>query len=468
MQAWLTQDGFQPAQLGFLALVGVPYTFKFLWAPLMDRFEPPWFGRRRGWLAITQALLALGCFALAATPPTWALFAVFAVLLSFFSASQDIVVDAWRTDVLAPRLRGIGGSLAVLGYRVGMVTTGGLALVWADARLGSWTWPQIFQGVGVAFLAFSVFSAFALPAAPGEVPGSKASRDLIGFFAVFSVVVAGALGTMYGVVPLLRWALPTWTTTADLLGLGIGLAVLLPIVWLVAVAAGFETLTRSLRDFFSQGGAAAFLMLLVLYKLGDAFASVLATPFLLVAMSFSQAEVGLVQQVFGLWVTLVGALLGGGIVAWWGLYRSLLAFGVLQLLSNFGFWALARLGAGALGTIAIPEFDALVLAVPPGVSLDVGLVYVVTFENLATGMGTSAVVALMMTLCNQRFSATQYALLSALSAVGRVWVGPAAGVLAENLGWASFFLLSATAALPGLVLLVVLKREVRALDAGTT
>ena len=140
MQAWLTTDGIAIATIGFLALVGVPYTFKFLWAPLMDRFEPPLLGRRRGWLVLTQLILAASIYQLSHISFTLnpAVFAAIALLVAFLSASQDIVIDAYRTDLLPADERGIGASMSVLGYRIGMIMSGGIALIWAD-QWQSWS-----------------------------------------------------------------------------------------------------------------------------------------------------------------------------------------------------------------------------------------------------------------------------------------------------------------------------------------
>ena len=138
MQAWLSVEGVDIATIGFLSLVGLPYTFKFLWAPLMDRFELPWLGRRRGWLVLTQLLLAAALWWMADTSPTGATrgFAALAVLVAFMSASQDVVIDAYRTDLLAASERGLGASLAVLGYRLAMILSGGVALIWVDPTQG--------------------------------------------------------------------------------------------------------------------------------------------------------------------------------------------------------------------------------------------------------------------------------------------------------------------------------------------
>ena len=164
LQAWLAIDGVNFATIGFFGLVGVPYTFKFLWAPLMDRFEPPWLGRRRGWLVLTQAGLALTLFAMSSLSPSRQplLFAQWAVLLAFISASQDVVVDAYRADVLTDKAEhGLGASLHVFGYRLAMIVSGGIALIWAD----QWqSWPRVYSLMGTILAGYT---SFPLPAAFG-------------------------------------------------------------------------------------------------------------------------------------------------------------------------------------------------------------------------------------------------------------------------------------------------------------
>jgi PAT family beta-lactamase induction signal transducer AmpG len=139
LQTWMTVDGIDIATIGFLSLVGLPYTFKFLWAPLMDRFEPPFLPRRKGWLVMTQILLALSLGLISTFSPKDEIqgFALVAVLIAFLSASQDVVIDAYRTDVLKSDERGLGSSLSVFGYRLAMILSGGIVLVWADPVTGN-------------------------------------------------------------------------------------------------------------------------------------------------------------------------------------------------------------------------------------------------------------------------------------------------------------------------------------------
>jgi PAT family beta-lactamase induction signal transducer AmpG len=480
LQAWLSIEGLDVATIGFLSLVGLPYTFKFLWAPLMDRFELlPWLGRRRGWLVLSQLALALTLWALSATSPKQALqlFALLALAVAFVSASQDVVIDAYRTDLLPAAERGLGSSLNVLGYRLAMIVSGGLALIWTDtAQGGGWSWPEVYRTMAWLMVGAAALSALALPRLPElAAPRSVARNDLLGFLAVVAAVAAGyALTTQFGgrlaaaaLAPLMessRMAPALKARWIDLGALGLGIAVTLPLAAWAARRARFETLLSGLSSYFAQPGAAAFLLLIVLYKLGDAFAGSLMTPFLLQAMAFSPAEVGVVNKIIGLWLTIGGALLGGALMLRLGLWRALMLFGLLQLLSNLGFWWLAVAGKGLMPGLTLPAFDWGFVKLTQPTPVDGGLLMVIAAENLSGGMGTAAFVAFLMSLCNQRFTATQYALLSAFASVGRVWVGPLAGVLAESIGWPSFFLVSLVLGAPALLMLWWLRGPIRALE----
>jgi len=377
LQAWLAADNIDIVAIGWFALGGQPYTYKFLWAPLMDRYVPPFLGRRRGWLLLTQLLLAAAIAFMGTLTPAdslWLLGAT-AITVAFLSASQDIVFDALRTDWLAPAERGAGAAVSVLGYRIAMLVSGAGALILADQWLG---WSATYWLMAALMAIGMVASWFVLEPAPK----SAAPKTLE------------------------------------------------------------EAVRRPFAEFFTREGAIALLLLVVLYKLGDAFAGNLTTTFLLRGPGFSLTEVGAINKGFGLAATIFGALAGGALMAKMRLYRALLVFGLLQAVTNLGFMLLAASG----------KSYALMITV-------VGL------ENLCGGMGTAAYVALLMALCDRRFSATQYALLSALSAVGRVYVGPAAGYLVAGLGWQTFFFFTFLIALPGLALLVWLRARIDALDA---
>ena len=475
MQAWLSLDGLDIKTIGFLSLVGLPYTFKFLWAPLLDRVDLPLLGRRRGWLVLSQLLLAGALWLLSNASPKDDLqaFGLIAVLVAFLSATQDAVYDAYRSDLLPPRERGLGSSLNTMGYRLAMILSGGVALIWTDPAQGNgWSWPDVYRFMAGLMVGAAVFSALLLPRLPlPKAPATPLRRDLAGFLAVAAAVVAGYLATDRLIGPAARALFAEllasrpgakgWVDLGVLLA-GIGLT--LPLAAWAARRARFETLLSGLGQYFAQPGAVAMLVFIVLYKLGDAFAGSLMTPFLLQGVGFAPAEVGLVNKVMGLWLTILGALAGGALMWRIGLWRALMAFGVLQLLSNLGFWWLAVHGQGAMPGLSVPPFDLGFVKLSQATPVDGGLLMVIAFENLSGGMGTAAFVAFLMSLTSQRFSATQYALLSAFASIGRVWVGPLAGVLVEAIGWPAFFVVSTVLAAPALLMLVSLRTSVQALE----
>lgn len=463
MQAWLTIDGLDLATIGFLGLVGVPYSFKFLWAPLMDRFEPPLLGRRKGWLIITQLLLALALVGISGLSPkdNLSLFAVAAVLIAFLSASQDIVIDAYRTDVLKPHERGLGGSLAVFGYRLAMIISGGIAFIWAQ----TYGWPKVYTWMAIMMAGAAVVSFLLLPRLNSEFKplDSSPKQELLGFLAMLVGFVVGWFVMRYLLV-LLGFN-PNSDNKWEQLGFILAqLAAALPLGYYLARQVGFETLNRSLASYFSQEGALAFLILIVLYKLGDAFAGSLTTPFLIKGMAFSQAEVGIVNKVIGIWLTIFGALVAGALLLRISLFKALLVFGILQLISNLGFWLLATLGKGAWGSFTLPAFDWGFVAVKETSEIDFLLMTVIAGENISGGMGTAAFTVLLMNLCNQRFTATHYALLSAFAALGRIYVSPLSGVLSTSMGWPSFFLFSTLMALPGILAVWWMRRPIHNLQ----
>jgi len=370
LQAWMTVENIDLKTIGFFSLVGQAYVFKFLWSPLMDRYTPPLLGRRRGWLLLTQILLLVSIAAMGFLDPAnhlrW--MAALAVLIAFCSASQDIVFDAWKTDVLPLEERGAGAAISVLGYRLGMLVSGGLALWLADRWLG---WQGMYWLMAV-LLVPCIIATLLAPEPEDVIPVPKTLERAV---------------------------------------------------------------VEPLRDFFGRNNAWLILLLIVLYKLGDAFAMSLTTTFLIRGVGFDAGEVGVVNKTLGLIATIIGALFGGVLMQRLSLFRALFIFGVLQAISNAGYWLLS-ITAKSIFTMGSAVF----------------------LENLCGGMGTAAFVALLMTLCNKSFSATQFALLSALSAVGRVYVGPLAGWFVESYSWSTFYLFSIVAALPGLVLLVLCKK----------
>ncbi len=371
LQAWMSIEGVDLKAIGLISLVSVPYSLKFIWSPLLDRFVPPFLGRRRGWLVLMQVALIFAIAAMALQQPRQALqFLAFnAVLIAFFSASQDIAFDAYRTDVLEKWELGAGAAVAVLGYRIALLVTGSLALILADRM----PWQTVY-------LLMSIFMA------------------------------VGLLTSLWAPEPKNQEQPPA--SLAD--------AVSLPFI-----------------EFFQRSGVlrgVLILLFIVLYKLGDALVNNMSTPFLLpnTGLGFTQTDIGAIQGGMGLLATIVGTLAGGAFLSKIGINRSLWVFGFLQAVSNLAYFVLAQAGK---------NYSVLVLTI--------------NIENFCGGLGTAAFVAFLMSLCNPRFSATQYALLSSLMAVSRDILVAPAGTLAKATGWSSFFLISIVAALPGLLLLPV-------------
>ena len=371
LQAWLTVAGVDLRTIGIFSLVGLPYTIKFLWSPLMDRFVPPWLGRRRGWIIPTQLALMLGITSMVLVSPQYAplALALLALIVAFTSASQDIVVDAYRTDLLPEVERGIGAATFIMGYRIAMLVGGALALILSD-QIG---WQNTYL-IMAGLMIVGVFGTFLGPEPDGKITPPKNLQEAI-------------------------WG--------------------------------------PLKDFFSRPRALIILLFIVLYKLGDAYAGSMTTPFLLRGIGFSATDVGTINKGMGLVALIVGAMYGGAIMIKLGLFRSLMIFGLLQMVSNLSFMVLAWTGKNY------------------GV-----MIFTVAFENLSGGMGMAAFAAFIMALCNKRYSATQFALLSSLSALGRVFISPTSGYVVESTGWAIFFFITTLTALPGLLLLWWLKDEI--------
>ena len=377
LQAWLTVEDVDIKTIGLFSLVGLPYTLKFLWSPLMDRFVVPIFGRRRGWIALSQLALIGLILGMSVTSPQnglWFL-ALLAFCLTFVSASQDVAIDAYRTELLRERERGMGAAVSVTGYRVAMLVSGALALILSE-YLG-WRATYMLMALIMSIGVVAVWLG-PEPEDPGTPPASM--KD--------------------------------------------------------AVEGPF-------KEFFSRTGVWSLLGLIVLYKLGDAFAGSLTTTFLIRGVNFSVGEVGAINKGMGLASTIIGALFGGVLMARLRLFKALLIFGILQAVSNLSFMVLALVGK------SYPL-----------------MIFTIAFENLAGGMGTAAFVAFLMILCNHSYTATQFALFSALASLGRVFVGPLSGVLVDGMGWTVFFFTTFLFALPGLVLLWVMREVVKGTEAA--
>ena len=379
LSAVLKLNGISKETIGYFGLLGMPYAFKFLWAPIFERVRLPGLtgllGRRRGWIVATQVALlcAIGALSTVDFARDIQLAAMITLAIAFFSASQDIVIDAYRVEALEERQLGAGAATIVFGYRIGQVGVAALGLIVASA-----------YGWAAAFIIMAAFACI-------------------------------------GVVAILFCPEPL-NAAADT---GTG-----------SVGAEFRaSVIAPMADFFSRPGWLLIFGVIVFYKLGDAVLSAMQTPFF-IELGFTLPEIAGVKKAVGFAALTLGGVLGGILVAGWGIMRSLLLCGFLQALTNLVFVYQAWAG-----------HDVFALGIT------------VASENIATGMGAAAFVAYLSSLCNRAYTATQYALLTSVFGGVRTLLSGSSGWLADRMDWVSFFVLTTIAALPGLYLIWLLMRR---------
>jgi PAT family beta-lactamase induction signal transducer AmpG len=395
LQIFLRGAGVDLKTIGALSAVSLPWSFKFLWSPLVDRYALPKPGRRRSWVLLAQLALAGSFGALAAY--AWRALSVdgvtgkatlaagaagviglLALAIAFFSATQDIALDAYAVEVLEKDEQGPASGLRVMYYRIGMLTAGALA-VFASQWVA---WPLVFAGIGALFLAFIALTLAAEePARPAQAPRT------------------------------------------------LGKAVVEPFV-----------------TFFAKPQAVTVALFLVFYKFGDNLGGTMVNPFLK-DMCFTNAEIGLAVKVIGTIATIAGSGVGAALMAKMGLGRALWVFGFLQAGANLLYTGAALARGGPLDVAACAGAPAM------GLAPRLWTYVAIAGEYGAQGMGTAALLALILRVCDKRYSATQYALLSSLFGLGRTLAGVPSGVLATTLGYPAFFAVAVVAAAPGLALL---------------
>jgi PAT family beta-lactamase induction signal transducer AmpG len=383
LSAWLSTVGVRRAAIGAFALVGTPYAFKFLWAPVMDRVPPPLpLGRRRGWGITVQILLigAILCLGLCDPKHNLPRMAALALVVAFLSASQDIVIDAWRiestkADQLAP-----GAAMIQAGYRVGMLVSGAGSLL--IAAYAGW------------------FAAYATMAA---------------------LVAAGLVVFLLAPEPKV---LPETSQAAEL-------------GWRAVRRAFSMAVISPFRDFMQRPLWPVILVAIFGYKLGEAMAGVMSTP-LYIALRFSLPEIAAASKVFGFFSIVAGVMLGGVVTARYGILRSLILCGILQSAGNL-FFVLQAVGGHRIGYLAL----------------------CVTAENITGGMAGTALITYISSLCSPAFTATatQYALLSSITLLGRTVVASSGGWLSLRMGWAWFFAMTSVVGLPALLLFPLVARR---------
>lgn len=379
---WLTEVGINIKSIGTFALVGIPYALKFLWAPLLDFINIPYLskklGKRSSWLIVSQIVLAISIIALGNSDPTENIFmtGLLAVCVAFCSATQDIVIDAYRIALIEKNEQGAGAAMVTFGYRIAILFTGAGALYLSEY----YDWSVVYS-IGAAALIVGVITVLVL----GE-PNNTSDK-----------------------------------TSSKMHGLEYFLKVII----------------KPFLDFTNHKGWIYILLFTMFFKLGDALAGVMTNPFLMY-IGFSKSEIATIVKVIGLGATLTGSFIAGTMVYKIGMLKSLWIGGILQMLSNLMFVALANIG-----------YDTQFLAIT------------ICIENFAGGLGSTVFVAYLSSLCNVKYTATQYSLLSAIALIGRTIISSSSGKLVEVLGWIPFFMITVLAAIPGLIFLYKLTKNER-------
>ena len=399
LSAWLKAEQVDLKSIGLFALVGFPYTWKFVWSPLMARFHFPLLGRRRGWMFVTQLALlaAIGSLGFYSPRDELSVIVALAGLVAFLSASQDIVIDAYRRELLDEHEQGSGTALFVNAYKLSTLVPGSLSLILSDFM----SWQMVFGITGL----------FMLP---------------------------GMLTTLLIAEPNIYGEPPRTLREA-------------------VVEPFREFIHRS-----GWSHALLILAFIFLYKLGDSMATALATPFYM-DLGFSRTQIGLVAKNAGLWASLAGGILGAVWLEKTGVNRGLWIFGVLQAVAILGFALLAQTGVGAVAAVdaaaaasaaasaAGGAIDAAAAPAAQPSTLLLGLV--IGLEAFAVGLGTAAFTGYIATTTDQRYTATQFALFTSLAAVPRTFFNAVTGFIVAQTGWFTFFLICFALAIPGMLLL---------------
>lgn len=376
LQAWFTTAGVAIVTIGALSLIRIPYTWKFLWAPLMDRLIPPLLGRRRGWLFVMQVGLIISIAILTLLNPMQHIVTIFilASIIAFLSASQDISINAYMVDIADEHERGMIAAANVVGYRLGAIISSAIALILAQ-QLGWSITILLMSACMLIGLASTLFVCKEPPSDENIVMQHSFYRDVI----------------------------------------------------------------KPFTEFFVRKGVATSILILIviiLYKMGDAFALSLNSVFILRHLHFTLMDLGVIGKFGSLIISILGGLTGGLLMTRMRLFTALVVFGILQALSNLTYMYLAHIGH---------SFNWLIIAT--------------VSEYFTSALGTTAFVALIMTLCNKRYSATQYALFSAFAAFATTYLGPVAAVVVEHIGWEMFYFWSFIIALPGIILLIPIRKH---------
>ena len=396
---WLSKENIDLTTIGVLTITSLPYTFKFLWAPFIDSIKIPfitrYFGQRRSWIFCLQIFLAITIVALGLSKPSESLvyLSVMTVIMVFFSASQDIAVDAYRIEILEDKEQGAGAAVTQAGYRVGMLVSGAGALALSDFL----SWSSIYS-IMACFISFGLIGTIIAPKLNSKInpkANLKTNSKIQESLSKDSKLEKSSSSSSFSLE---------------------------------------RNFFNPFLEFIQRKAWWMILLFVLLYKYGDATAGVMSNPFYR-EMGFTGVQIASITKVFGFFATILGVFTGGFLVAKTNIFHSLLFGGILQALTNLIFAFLALKGAH-LSLLGVAIFS----------------------DNFTGGIGSAVFVAYLSLLCHKSFTGTQFALLTSFASFGRTAIASSSGWLAETLGWPLFFVSTTGLAIPGLLLLLLLRR----------
>jgi PAT family beta-lactamase induction signal transducer AmpG len=359
LQAWMKESGIDLSTIGLFGLVGIPYSLKFLWAPFLDRFSLPFLGRRRGWLVVSQILIIVTIFEISYIDITSQLtgLVMLCLGLTFLSATQDILIDAYRRENVSEKHLPLASSLYIIGYRVAMAIVGSLGFILSDS------------------ISFNLV-----------------------YLCLSGLMMVGIITTLI-------------SDEGDF------------------IIKSRESIIEPFIDYFRKNKALIILAFIFIYKIGDMLAFFMSVPYYL-DLEYTKSQIGYMKFI-GTWMTLLGSFIGGILlVKYNNIMKGLFYFGILQMVSTFGYVILSW--------------------VEPNLIL---LCSVGSFESFCSGLGTAVFISYIALLTNVKFTGTQYALLSSFVAIPRTLFTSQTGFLVESIGWEYYFIFCTLLAIPGLILL---------------
>ena len=474
LSLWLREAGVDRAEVTYFSWAALGYSFKFVWAPLIDKLPLPWLsqklGQRRGWLLLSQfavvAAISLMAHSDPATPAGLSWMAVAAVMLGFSAATQDIVIDAYRIEAMDKDLQASMAATYIAGYRIGMLTSGAVALylaVWFGSTgeayaYAAWKWTYLCMAgaMSVGIITTLVIDEPVARRTSGYFHGAVDYARFVGLFAVFVAAFVGVFVLLSDAVAGLKALLTGEAGShaalagfiAEALRLAVALAVALAAVWtsvrlgLVSREMVRDTYVAPVADFFSRYHKVAVLILLLVgfYRVSDIVLGVISNVFYH-DMGFSKEAIATVTKVFGIWMTILGGFLGGLLTMRYGVIRILMLGAVMTVLTNLAF---------------------ILLAQAPG---DLMLLYlVIGADNLTAGLASAAFVAYLSSLTSLSFTAMQYAIFSSLMTLFPKLLGGYSGQIVNAVGYTHFFLGASLIGVPVFLLVWLAGRHYRAAE----